>query len=478
MAELLSIDDCERLSVDQVWDLYRRYVNPGQVNIFSTFAFGRELFTDAEGMYLNTADGRRILDFTGGLGVLSHGHNHPRILKARTDYQRRKRMEVHKIVFSPYIAALSHNVAELLPGDLNKCFFPNSGAEAVEGALKAAYKSRTPRRDFVLHADISFHGKLIGSGTISGSQTGVFDFPKMANTATFAYDDLDSVRARVDGLRRPDGTSNVYAIIVEPFSATTLTGCSRAFLEGVREICDREGIALIFDEVYTGWGKTGTLFAFMRHGVMPDILAMSKSFGGGKSSISGLVVRDGVFDTAYGTDDDALLHTSTYNGFGEECVTALEAVNIAVEDDYPGRAERIHERLVGGLSALQKDFPGDIGEIRGQGALVGLVLNSPFELVEKALAAIPVGPLKNKRSFIRKLTAAALMDDLYAREGVLTMMIENGDFVALTAAPSLIAEDADIDRFLHSVRASLDRGLGKLVSTFVATKLKMMLGLT
>ena len=161
-----------------------------------------------------------------------------------------------------------------------------------------------------------------------------------------------------------DGGSDVYAI-VEPFHATTMTACTGEFLAGLRQVCDREGIALIFDEVYSGWGKAGQLFAFMAYDVVPDALCMSKSFGGGKASISGLVVRDPVFQAAYGTDATALLQSSTYNGFGEECATALEAVAIAVEEDFPGRARHIHDVLNPGLRALKAKHPGAIREVRG-----------------------------------------------------------------------------------------------------------------
>ncbi len=138
---LITVDDCERLSTSQVHELYRAHVNKSQVSLMTSFGFGRELVDHAEGSWIHTRDGRRILDFTGGVGVLNHGHNHPRILAARRRFQEQRRMEVHKTYFSPYIAALGHNLARLLPGDLNLSFFPNSGAEAVEGAVKLAYST-------------------------------------------------------------------------------------------------------------------------------------------------------------------------------------------------------------------------------------------------------------------------------------------------------------------------------------------------
>lgn len=475
MTHLITAQECENLTIDEIWKLYAEYVNPAQVEILSKFSWGRDVISRAEGMYLYTRDGRRILDFTGGIGVLDHGHNHPRILAARRAYQDKRRMEIHKVIFSPYLAALSHNIAQLLPGDLNKSFFPNSGAEAVEGALKLAFKSHQARRDYVLFADIAFHGKLIGSGSISGLPQKYFEFPRMENTASFKYGDLESVTAAVAKLRKPNGESNVYGIIIEPFHASTATPCSADFLYGLRELCNRNGIVLIFDEVYMGWGKSGTLFYFMRHeGLVPDVLVMSKSFGGGKSSISAYTARDPVFRRAYGSVDAGLVHTSTYNGFGEECATALEAIQVVIDDDHPGRARRIHNKLVPMLMRLQQVYPKDIKELRGVGAFNSLILSSPFEMAENILKAFPVGPLKNKASYLNKVTAAAVAEALYRDHAILAHIIENRDVVMLGAAPSVIAEDEHLEYYIDSLDKVLAEGLGRVVSHFTAKTLARM----
>jgi acetylornithine/succinyldiaminopimelate/putrescine aminotransferase len=151
-SDLLTVADCERLQTRQVHKFYRRYVNRSQVTLMTSFGFGRELADHAEGCWIYTRDHRKILDFTGGVGVLNHGHNHPRILAARKRFQDQRRMEVHKTYFSPYVAALGHNLAQLLPGDLSMSFFPNSGAEAVEGAVKLAYRYHGGNRRQILHA--------------------------------------------------------------------------------------------------------------------------------------------------------------------------------------------------------------------------------------------------------------------------------------------------------------------------------------
>ena len=138
---LYSVEDAEKLSSSEVIELYKKYINPNQAEIFSKLPYGKDIFSSAKGMYIYTTTGKKILDFTGGLGVLGLGHNHENIISRRINFQKENKMEVHKIVFSQYMAALSNNIANLLPDKLNKSFFLNSGAEAVEAAIKVCYKS-------------------------------------------------------------------------------------------------------------------------------------------------------------------------------------------------------------------------------------------------------------------------------------------------------------------------------------------------
>jgi acetylornithine/succinyldiaminopimelate/putrescine aminotransferase len=470
--ELLSIEDAQNLSIEQIWDLYGKYVNAPQVKVFRAFSYGNDLYSHSDGMYLYTKDGRQILDFTGGLGVLSHGHNHPRVLAARIRFQQEKRMEVHKLVFSPYIAALSHNIAQLLPGDLNVCYFPNSGAEANEGAIKAAHKFHKGKRRHILFANISYHGKLIGTGTISGLIQHQWNFPRMEHARAFEYNNIESVERLVRELRTPDGASDVYALIVEPFVASSMTEGDPAFLRQLRAICDRERIVLIFDEVYSGWAKTGTLFYFMRHeGLIPDALSMSKSLGGGKSSISAYVLRTGLFEGAYGTDNDALLHSTTYNGFGEECVTAMEAIQVMVDEDFPRKAREISDYLKPRLEALKRKYPKTIGEIRGVGAFMGVAFKSPYEFIEEMIAKLPLQVIRDKTEFINKVSAAAVTEELYREHRILTTITPTRHGMIMVA-PSLVAEEKHLDYFVRSLDAALDKGIGSLINRFLVSNLK------
>ncbi|WP_213453321.1 aspartate aminotransferase family protein [Rhizomonospora bruguierae] len=468
MSKLFSIDECERLTASQVHDLYRTYVSRSQVSLMTSFGFGRELVDYAEGPWVYMRDGSRVLDLSGGVGVLNHGHNHPRILAARRRFAEQRRMEVHKAFFSPYLAALSHNVAELLPGDLNISYFPNSGAEANEGAIKLAYKYHDGKRGTILRSDISFHGKTLGAGSLTGSAENHFRFPGLPNIVVYPYGDLAALREIVRSTRGPDGKSDIYALMAEPFSASSIRCWSEADLRELRELCTAEGIILIFDEIYTGWGKTGNLFYFMRHpGLVPDILTYSKSLGGGKASISGYTVREPLFRKAYDRLSDVILHSTTYYGFGEETATALEAVNVVVEDDYPARARQIEAILAPGLERIQKAHPDTVQRVAGVGSLHGVFLGGGPKLLDLAGKLVP--GFSGDPHFRTKLITLSVIAHLYREHKIMTYYSPNVEN-PLIVAPTLVIEPSELEYFLSALDATLALGLGRLLSRFVREK--------
>jgi len=464
---LIKLNQIDDLEIIHIWDYYKKYVNRGQVNLISSFGFGQDLVEYAEGCWIHTRGGKRILDFTGGIGVLNHGHNHPRILTARVEYQKKKKMEVHKNYFSPYVATLAHNIAQVLPGDLNKSYFPNSGAEAVEGALKMAYKYHNGTRKSVLYSDISFHGKLLGAASVTGSPELSYEFPRIPNTHAFTYNDIESVKTTLYNLK-VSGKSDVYAIILEPFNASSLRECSGEFLSELREICTKENIILIFDEVYTGWSKTGELFYFMNFDLVPDILTYAKSFGGGKSSISGYTCREHVFKKAYGNLNDATLHSTTYNGFGEETVTAIEAINIIIEDDYISKSKHIYHKIHPALVKLMEKYPKIIREVRGSGALNGILINAKSKLIDSISKLIPLDFFKDE-SFLPKLATASVISELYDEHDILTFYGSNRE-ILLIISPSIIVTDDEIDCFINALDKTLEKGLINLILKFAKNK--------
>jgi putrescine aminotransferase len=474
--KLYSVSDAENLNITEIHNLYKKYISKSQVELIGSFGFGNDLVDYAEGSYIYLKNGKKIVDFTGGIGVLGHGHNHPRIIKERQLFQEKKRMEVHKNFFSPYMAALSHNFAEIMPGDLKYSYFPNSGSEAVEGAVKMAYKYHEGIRKSILVSNISFHGKLLGAASFTKSPELYFEFPQIQNVEEFEYNSLKSLEKLIE-----NNTEKYFAVLLEPFSASSLLELSTEFLIATRKLCNKYDIVLIYDEVYTGWAKTGSLMNFMRSSeesngyvsVSPDILTSAKTLGGGKASIAGYIANDKIFKKAYDNLKDATLHSTTYYGLGEESVTALEAINIVVEENHPELARSLGEKIHLRSKKLQNQFPELISDIRGKGLLHGIVLNADIKIIKKLIKLLPKS-ISSDEQFVDKLVTGSLISYLYDNFGLLTYYGSNQRIVFKIAPSTSISED-DIDYLFDALEQTLELGWIKILSSFVNRKVKSLI---
>ena len=226
----------------------------------------------------------------------------------------------------------------------------------------------------------------------------------MEGVEKYEFNSFDSIKNKVKELKNRN--ENCYAIIVEPLSASTLRKSDNRFLSDVRELCDDENIILIYDEIYTGWCKTGNLFNFFSSNTIPDILVYAKSFGGGKASISGYTVREPIMKKSYDNPDDFSLQSSTFSGFGEETITALEAINIIFDEDYIKKSEENGKVISNIFLNIKKKFPDLIDEIRGSGSFQGFTFKNLFnQKIENILLnLIPVMRYRDK-NFFKKIFA-------------------------------------------------------------------------
>ena len=465
--KLYTVSDAKNLDAKTVKKLYAEYISASQVNFYDSFAFGNDIIEKAEGSYLYTKT-KKILDLTGGIGVLNHGHNHPNIIKERINFQNEKRMEIHKLFFSQYLAALSHNVSQILPGDLNKSFFPNSGAEAIEGAIKLAFKYHDGNRNYILHSNLSFHGKTIAAANISGSKEINFKFQKMKGVDSFEFNNFLNLKKKVLELKNKN--EFCYAIIVEPLSASTLKKSDNKFLEETRDLCDKEKIVLIYDEIYSGWCKTGDIFNFFSSQTIPDILVYAKSFGGGKASISGYTAREKIMNKSYDNNDDFALQSSTFNGFGEESVTSIEAINTIINEDYENKSKNNGKIIEKILKKLKNKYPNFIDEIRGSGSFQGFTVKSPIkEQIENIITKfIPIKSYRDEK-FFKKVLCASIINYLYKNHNILTFGSFSSDILFKVSPPIEIAEQ-DLELFEEKIDKTLSLGALNLVSDFVKYK--------
>ena len=458
---LLSCEDCKKLSLKQIQEMYTNFINPALSTSLKSFSFGNEIVEKAKNSKIILKNKKKILDLTGGLGVLNIGHNPQNVLDSRIKFQKDSRMEIHKNFFSQYSAVLSHNLAQILPSSLRYSYFCNSGAEAVDGAIKLAYKYYNGKRKLILHSDISFHGKLLGSLSISNYKESEFVFPKINFGLKYKFNNTKSLEKIVK-----KNKSNIFAIIIEPFSASTYRHNSLEFLIAAKKLCKKYNIKLIFDEIYTGFGKTVDMFCFTKHRVIPDILIVSKSFGGGKSSISAYSTNKDTLVRSYGNLNDALLHTTTYNGFGEECITAIESINHLVKKKLFLRGAHIEKKLKPEFIKLVTAHSTKIKEYRGFGTMHGLIFHNDFEKLKIIQKYLKFSVLKDKK-FLDKLLASALLDELFRKYGILATLKFNQE-VILCIEPSLIVTDKELNYCVKSINSLLEQDFKKLILKFTS----------
>ena len=338
---------------------------------------------DARGAWLTDAHGRRHLDLLAGMGVANLGHGNPAVVRACMAQLRR---HLHVMVYGEYVletqARLAARLAALAGPGFERVYFTNSGAEAIEGALKTARK-HTGRSGLVGFA-LGFHGDTFGALSVGGNPRYRDPFlPLLPGAAILPWQDAAALRA-ID--RR------VAAVVIEPVQAEGgVRAADPAFLRALRERCSAVGALLIFDEVVTGMGRTGTLFAFQRSGVRPDLLVLAKALGGGLP-LGAFLGSSRMLSTL--KRNPPLAHVTTFGGHPLSCAAALAAVNELVDRDLPARAARSGDHLRQGLERLADRHP-VVRAVRGVGMLLALELGSPRATRRFAAACLARGLIVN-----------------------------------------------------------------------------------
>jgi acetylornithine/succinyldiaminopimelate/putrescine aminotransferase len=368
----------------------------------------------AEGAWLYARDGRRYLDFISGIGVANLGHANPEVIAA---IKRQAERFLHVMVYGEYVlevqVKLARRLVDLLPPQLEQVYFTNSGAEAVEGALKTARK-RTSRSGFVAF-DGAYHGDTMGALALAGNAAFRAPFePLPGPVRHLPYGDA----AALDAIN-----STVAAVVIEPVQAeggVRIPGAE--FMRALRRRCDETGALLIFDEVLTGFGRTGKLFALEHFGVAPDILVLAKALGGGLPL--GAFCASGAL-LAVLAHDPPLGHITTFGGHPLSCAAGLAALEVIAGEALPQRAAQIGAGIVGRLLRVVDPR---IVAVRGIGLLIGIELASA-ELT---------------RRFVDRMITA----------GVIVNWTLNSDRVVRLAPPLTISE-TEVDFALNTIDRSL-----------------------
>ena len=359
MTRFLSEDEAERFG-EEITEKYRQYVNPGIANVLKFSGFAMPEY-DAYGATIRDVAGNEYIDCVGGFGVFSLGHRHPKVIAAVKEQLEKECLKSHYFM-SVELAELCELMAGVLPGDVRYSFICNSGTEAVEGALKAA-RIHTGRPEFI-GAVNGFHGKTFGSLSVSGRDMYKKGLePLLPGTKTVPFGDIHAMAGAVS-----DQTAAVILEVIQGEGGVNIPPDD--YLPAVREICDKNGALLILDEVRTGFGRTGKMFASEHYGVVPDIVTMGKALGGGVMPIGAFSATPEVWDSIFG--ENPYFHSSTFGGNPLACAAGIAAIRTTIEEGMVERARILGERMLNGLRQVCAEYPDMVVDVRGKGMVAGV----------------------------------------------------------------------------------------------------------
>lgn len=334
------------------------------------------LITGAEGSWLHASE-RRILDFSSGLINVNLGHGHPRVVRAIQE-QAARVCYVTPSFSEESRAKLARLLAEVTPGDLTKTIFTTGGSEANEHAIKIA--RLFTKRHKILTQWRSFHGQSQGAMTLGGDNrrwaaepgiTGVVHFLNPDPYRSVFGSDVGRALAHVEEVIWYEGPEYIAAILVEPIPGTSgVLVPPDGYLRGLRALCDRYGILLVYDEVMTGFGRTGYWFGADHERVAPDIMTFAKGVTSGYVPLGGVIVSARI---AQHFDDHVLWVGSTYSGHPLACAAGAAAIEAYRDEGLIDRSARMGPKLLAELRKLADRHP-SIGEVRGRGLFAGVEL--------------------------------------------------------------------------------------------------------
>jgi acetylornithine/N-succinyldiaminopimelate aminotransferase len=408
----------------------RSRANAVTSHLMATFARVPLAFERGEGVWLFATNGERYLDFTSGVAVNALGHAHPHLVAALTA-QAQKLWHVSNLFQIPEAEQVAERLCAASFADV--VFFCNSGAEAVEGAIKTARKCQAasghPERYRIITFEGAFHGRTLATLAAGGQKKYLDGFgPVVEGFDQVPFGDLEAVKRAIG--------SATAAIMIEPLMGEGGVRTNPPpFLRALRELCDEHGLLLIFDEVQSGMGRTGELFAHQRSGVTPDIMALAKALGGGFPVGACLATAEAAKGMTAGT------HGSTFGGNPLAMSAANATLDVMLAPGFFDQVNRIAILLKQRLAEIKDRYPSVIAEVRGEGLLIGL----------KAL--IPAGELVDALRAEKMLTVAA------------------GDNVVRLLPPLIISEQEMADGV-----ARLDRACARLSASHAAVATKVPAG--
>jgi ornithine--oxo-acid transaminase len=415
-------------------DLWARTINPQFVRVLRTIGFDRA-WVRSEGAYLIDANGDRYLDMLGGFGMYNVGRNNPRIRAALVEALELDTPGMLAMGVTALPGLLADELIRRAGGRIGRCLFTSSGTEAVEAALKLGRAAT--KRTRVISTDHGFHGLTLGSLSANGNPEFTRRFqPLLPGFSHIPFGDLDA-------LERELRSEDVAVFIVEPIQGKGVNLPPPGYLEGAQEICRRYGTLFCVDEVQTGFGRTGTMFAFEHWGLEPDLVPVAKSLSGGYVPVGALLMSRAVHEAVFDSMTNALSHGSTFAPNELAMAAGLATLRELDDEQLVARSARLGGRLLELTQPLVDELD-VVRDVRGLGLMWAIEFEGDgrmYRMLERAQ---------------RGLFAQLVVVPLFSEHRILTQ-VAGHDMAVVKVLPPLMLGDEDLDFFVDALRETVKK---------------------
>jgi len=417
--------------------LFSKYVNPKFSKAMDIIGFNRN-YIKGEGQYLWDEKGTKYLDFVSGFGMFNMGRNHPAVKNVIREFMELNDPWKTSMSVTGMPGLLAEKLIEKNP-HLDKVFFTNSGTEGVETALKFARASTG--RETIIYCDKAFHGLTYGSLSVNGSDQFKDGFQSLLpGPVKIPLNDVSE-------LRNAFAAHNVAGVIVEPIQGKGVYPANESYLLEIQKLCRENGSVFICDEIQTGMGRTGKLFAYQHvDGLEPDMVLISKSLSGGMVPVGAVVMREKIYKKVYSDMNRCMVHSSTFGGGGLPMACGLASFHIIDTESLAENADEIGNYIISGLKEMIPEFE-LLKEVRGNGLMIGIEFGKPKSLGLKAAWNMIH---KLDKSLFPQTVTMPLLD----KHHILTQVTgHNQDIIKLL--PTLNIDKSDADWFLDAFRDTM-----------------------
>ncbi len=407
--------------------LHRQYLNTSLARVQAIIGFDK-IYTRGQGAYLWDVEGNRYLDLLAGYSVFNLGRGHPVVRQAMQEMLAMERPNLVKMDCPLLAGLLAEALVKRMPPGLDAVFFANSGADAVDTALKFARAAT--KRPRVLYLDHAFHGLTLGTLPINGGSQFREGFePLMPGSDVVEMDDLE-------GLERELRRGDVAAFVAEPIQGKGVYIPADGYLPEAQRLCRKHGTLFICDEVQAGLGRTGRFLCCEHWGLQPDLVTLSKSLGGGYVPVSATITRRSIHDKTFSRLDRCQVHSTTFGQNDLAMAAGLATLHVLEEERLVERAATMGQKLMAGLAALQERYD-LIADVRGKGLMIGIEFRPPRSL---GLRAAWTAAETAQKGLFAQLVVMALMRD----HRILTQ-VGGPDVNIIKLLPPLIIGDQEVE---------------------------------